>query len=224
MKLIILHGDNFPKSYERLTKFIDVAKERGWGIDRVNDKEKEFKEFVSRTDLFFKERLLIVEDINLLSESDINYLNKKGDVISATLIIYSKNTINKTRQKKFKNVSKIEEFKLPKLIWNFLDSLWPGNAKNSLLLLTEVVKTEPIELVFALTARQFRDLFWVRVDPATTQFPPWRAGKLKRQAQKYDEKLLKNIISELAKADIEAKTSSANTKDSLDFLIASKLE
>ena len=59
MKIIVLHGDYTTKLYERLTKFIEAAKKRGWEI--VNDE-------ISQTpSLFNIERLTIVRKYNLIS-------------------------------------------------------------------------------------------------------------------------------------------------------------
>ena len=133
--------------------------------------------------------------------------------------------------KQLPKIDKVEEFKLPKLIWSFLDSCFPGNAKNALLLLHEIIKNEPVEFVFSLLAKHLRDLYWVKVDSPPGQrpsgpvaYPSWRVEKLKRQSHKFSEGSLEDLINSLAQADIKAKTSQGELIDLLDFIIATKLE
>lgn len=206
MKIIALHGDHTTKSYERLSKFISEAKKRGWEISDYDS------ETVRNQSLFAAERFVILRDYKTLNKKDISKLNK----YPGTLVIYNEGNIPQTFLKTLTN-AKIEEFKLPKIIWNFLDNI-------SIRLFHEVIKTEPVEFVFALLAKRFRDLYWVQVSPETLSRQSWQLGKLKRQTQKYSPEKLKEIINKLAKIDIEVKTSKANLISSLDFLFLTKLE
>ena len=72
-----------------------------------------------------------------------------------------------------------------------------------------------------MIARRFRDLYWAKVgDP---KMSPWQLSKLKRQAEKYTERQLKEIIADLSKIDVDAKTGKATLKDSLDLLFMKRL-
>lgn len=206
MKLIILHGDYVIKSYERLSKFISEAKKRGWEISDYDN------ETVCNQSLFAAERFVILRDYKTLNKKDISKLNK----YPGTLVIYNEGNIPQTFLKTLTN-PKIEEFKLPKIIWNFLDNF-------SIRLFHEAIKTEPVEFVFSLLAKRFRDLYWVKIDPNSIPYPSWRVGKLKSQSLKFKEETIKEIINRLAKIDIEVKTSKANLISSLDLLIIKHLE
>jgi DNA polymerase III delta subunit len=169
--------------------------------------------------------------MKLINKKDGEWLKKNKNAVEANVVIYHKGVVTKTALKILPKPDKIEEFKLPKLIWNFLDSFYPGNAKNCLNLLHEIVKKEPIELVFFLLVKQVRDVYWARVGSPPGQrpsgpvaYPPWRVAKLKKQALKFDENVLKKVINDFANADIKSKTSKAKLIDSLDFIIATKLE
>ena len=118
----------------------------------------------------------------------------------------------------------IEEFQLTRYLWKLLDSIAFRNSKETIKLLHIVLKTEPVEFVFSLIAKQVRDLYWVTIDDSSLPYPNWRVGKLKKQASKFTKEQLKNIIHDLAELDIKAKTSKANLADSLDFLLVSHLE
>ena len=224
MKIIVLHGDHTEKSYERLQKFIAEAKKRKWEIRKLSGKSSDpISEQLANTSLFSEPLFVVLEDPARTRKNDIEWISENADSIDATLIIYHRGTLRKTLLKNFP-IEKTEEYKLPKLIWNLLDSFFPGNGKNFLVLLHEVIKNEAIEFVFSLLAKQVRDMHWVKHDPDTIPYPSWRVGKLKRQAMRFPDGLLKEIILDLAEIDIKVKTSKDKLIDLLDFLVISKLE
>ena len=206
MKIIVLHGDYTTKLYERLTKFIEAAKKRGWEI--VNDE-------ISQTpSLFNIERLIIVRKYNLLfSRKDIPNILK----IPGTLVIYNEGVVPQTFLKEFPKETKIEEFKLPKIIWSFLDNI-------SVKLLHEVIKTEPVEFVFSVLAKRFRDLYWVKTEQRTMNYASWQISKLQKQAQKYTTREVVQVINKFAEIDIKVKTSKADLISELDLLLIKSLE
>ncbi|KKQ52696.1 hypothetical protein A2865_00125 [Candidatus Woesebacteria bacterium RIFCSPHIGHO2_01_FULL_39_17] len=223
MKIIVLHGDNTLESYERLLTFIKEAKKRGWDVKRITS-ARSIPEALVVDSLFEKEKLVVVENITFLGAVVRKFMKLKADKLDTTLIIYHPGTITETFINSLPKVDKVEEFKLPKLIWSFLDSFYPRNARNSLLLLHEIVKTQPLEFVFSLLAKQVRDLYWIKVDSKSMTYPEWRIVKLKVQANKFTNLQLTNLISLLAEADVRSKTSQGNLSDLLDFIIATKLE
>ena len=125
MKIIVLHGENSLKSYERLQVFINVAKKRGLEVERISDKKSNVSEFLSKTSLFAQERFFVLDDISLLTKKDGEWLKRKNKDLSGTLIIYHNAIVSKTFLKSIPEPDKIEEFKLTKTIWSFLESFYP---------------------------------------------------------------------------------------------------
>ncbi len=225
MKTILLHGDYTQASYERLQKFIKVAKKRGWEIQRINsNKSLSPPEALTSAALFASNRLFVLEDVRSIKKQELEWLAKKSVKIEGNLVIYHGGFLPQTILKSLPKDTKIEEFKLPRLIFAFLDSFFPKNNKKALNLFHQVSEKEPVEFIFALLSRHLRDLYWVKVDAEGLNYPSWRISKLKKQAKFFSESLLKEVILDLAEADIKAKTSKASLKDSLDFLIITKLE
>lgn len=212
MKVIVLHGDNSEASYERLIKFVDTAKKRNWEI--VTD------EFPNTPSLFGNERLIIYRDFSLLSKKDINNFDR----FDGTLVVYHEGVLPQAFLKLMPADFKMEKFELPKILFIFLESFCPGNSTKCLKLLHGLTETEAVELVFFMLSRHLRDLYWVTVDPKTSQFPSWRLSKLKFQAEKFGIDMLKQIIGRLSDIDIEVKTSKADLLTSLDLLIVKQLE
>jgi hypothetical protein len=212
MKIIVLHGDDSAKSYERLMKFVDAAKKRNWEI--VND------EFPNTPSLFGIDRLIIYRDFSLLSKKDI----KNFDKFDGTLVVYHNGVLPQTFLKLMPSDFKMEKFELPKILFTFLESFYPGNSARCLELLHDLIKTQVVELVFFMLARHLKELYLVGIDSQTSLYPPWKLSKLKSQVEKLGVEKLKKIIDELSDIDIEVKTSKADLLTSLDLLIVKQLE
>lgn len=225
MKIIVLHGDYTKKSYEMFHRLLNKARTQGLEIIRIDENSNlSLPEQLVSQSLFEKEKLFVIENPLKISLSDFNWLKGKHKDINKTLIIYYSGYLHKKILNSFPKIVKIYEFKLPRLIWKFLESLYPGNSKSCLKLLNNVLINEPKEFVFFLLAKQLRDLYWVSIDEKSLNYPAWRISKLKRQSMMYKDSQLKSLIKNLAEIDVKSKTSKADLKDSLDFLIATHLE
>jgi DNA polymerase III delta subunit len=212
MKIIVLHGEDSLKSFDRLTKFIESAKNRGWEV--ITD------EFPNTPSLFGNDRLIIYRDYKLLSKNDI----KNFDKFDGTLVIYHDDNLTVTFLKTLPKDTKIEEFKLPVILWNFLDGLYPGNSERSIKVFHQIIERDAPEFVITLIARLFRDLYWVKVDVATLPYPSWRVGKLKSQAFHFTNSLLTDLLNNLSDIDIKVKTSKADLVSELDLMIIKQLK
>jgi len=225
MKVILLHGDHSLDSYNRLQKLIQVAKERSWEIIKIGAKDNfSLPEKLTTSNLFEKERFYVVENLTKIKKADLEWFKKNIKRLSGTTIIYHSSTITNNLLKLIPKASKTEEYKLPKLIFKFLESFWPGNSRNSIKLLHEVVENEAPEFVFNLLSRHLRDLYWVILDKDSMSYPGWRISKLTQQAKRFPNGKITELIKTFAEIDIKVKTSKANIIDSLDFIIASELE
>lgn len=223
MKITVLHGDYIVKSRDRLITIINGVKKRGWEVIRVDEK-KSLSESLVSSSLFGKESLYVSESPGKFTPTDLSWLKQNSSEMDLNFLIWHKNKIGVKVKNTLPKDAKIEEFKLPQRIWSLLDSIYPGNAKISLNLLHEVSQESPLEFVFALMARQMRDLYWVSNDPDSLNYPSWRKSKLKNQADRFSTRRLKRIISLMSQADIDSKTGVATLSTSLDLILAAQLE
>lgn len=223
MKLIIIHGDDSFKSYKAYMDLLRKLRKDKKHIVRLA-KNDSLENLLRSKTLFETQRFVIIDDPYSVNDKSLKWLKENKDSLNDTLIIYYNKNIKKTFLKKLPKPDKIMSFDVPKLIWSFFESFYPGNTTNCLKLFNEVAKNEPPEFIFALFARHLRDLFWSGQENSHKQYPSWRLKKLKNQARKFENGSIKHLIKELAEIDIKTKTSGANVKDELDFLIMSKLE
>lgn len=133
-----------------------------------------------------------------------NYLAGKKkidiDITEQNIIFYESKEIGKAILNEFKN-PKVQEFKVPILIWKLCDSLKPTNGKIILNLFWETLKTTDVEFIFAMIVRQFR----LMLNPVG--LPPWQASKISAQAKIFGEESLKDKYRGLLEIDFENKTS-----------------
>lgn len=225
MNIVVLHGDHIEKSYFRLARFKEVAVKRGWEIFILNTSSRESlsQVLVSRS-LFAKSKFVVLEDPPLLSKKELGFLKKRHEEIEGTLIFYNQGILSKTFLDVLPRGAKVEEYKLPKLIFSFFESFYPGNTKKCVGLFHELIENEPLEFIFALLGRYIRDLYWVKKDRDGLKYPSWRIRKLESQSAKFSGDLLRRIISDLAEADVKSKTSNIALELSLDLIIAKHLE
>lgn len=139
MQTIVLHGNDTTKSYERLTKFISVAKRRGWDI--VNDKVED------TPSLFGTEKLIIIRDYKTIGKKELALITK----IPGTLVIYNTSKIPAPTLKTLK-ADTVELFELPELLWKFLDNMTVSGFH-------ELLKTQAPEYLMAMISWKLKQKY-----------------------------------------------------------------
>src|SRR3989344_6897112 len=205
MKVVLIHGDNVAESRNRFQKIINGVKKKGWETVRLNaDDRFSLKERLTSNSLFDQNILFYFEKAYKVPVSELKWLDTNIDKVEGSLLFYSEKKLPQTFIKSLPKKTSVETFELPKIIFNFLDNLYPGNSKKALSLFEEVIRTENMEFVVALMARQIRDLYWVITNSDSMSYPSWILSKLAFQARKYTKEKLKGIIGELAEIDIKS--------------------
>jgi len=222
MSIIILHGDHFTKAYEKLHLLIKDAKGKGLEINRMSAGDGVLEKLTSNS-LFSTRAIFLIEKIKQASKKDLKWIKKNLNKIEAEIIIYEPSKLSKTIINSFPK-ARVVEFKLPTNIWKFLDAFYPGNSRNVLILLHEIVENDAPEMVVGLLNWRLSDIYIFLKNPKMISYDTWRLRKLENQAEKYDEAKVIKILDLLAKADFEAKLGKTNILTSLDLIIASELE
>ncbi len=224
MKTFLIHGEDNIKSYQRFLKFVDEAKKRSWEVIYLDDSTLTLPENISSTGLFQTERFFVHRDFKKLTKKDLDWIYTNSRDYPGNLVLYADTEVPKTSLSKLPKDIKLEDFKVDKTIWKLLDSFYPGNSKNFITLMHKTAETEAIELVFGLMAKTVKELYWVKSDPGSLDYPDWRIGKLKAQSNKFSKEQLINIISDLSEADTKSKTSNSDLISLLDFIVISNLQ
>jgi len=226
MKIFLLHGDDFLKAKERLNSLVKEAKKKGFSVLTITLEGKlSLAEQLSAKSLFEKETMYIVETANKIPLSDLKWLVANSETLSGTLFVYNQGFVGARLKSLLPKSVKEEEFKLPPLIFSFLNSFFPGNSFKSIQLLHTLNSSEPMEKIVHFLGRHLRDLYWVSRDPSALPYKEdWRVLRTLSQAKKFQKGELEATIGDLAEADVASKTSDVPTLGLLDQIIATRLE
>ncbi len=224
MQLLILHGDDILSSYKRLKNIVLLAKKKKMSIIKIGESPQNLKETLTFRNLFGEKSLFIIDHINAVNTSFIRWLKKTYKKLDIDLIIYHQGILDQNFIQNFSIPKKIEQYKLPKLIWLFLESIYPGNSSFSLKILHQVSKTLSEEYIFSLLAKHLFDLYQVKVDSHNSNFPIWKKNKLSRQLSRFDMISFSNFVSSISELDIRYKTSQIDLLENLEFTILKTLK
>ena len=227
--MMILHGENNLLSRQKLNQEIDNFKLKTQGeilrYDGQNINLIDLKQSLESPSLLNDNYLIVLE--NLFSgrtskekQKIIDYLKKS---LPKNLIIWEGKKIDGRILISFKGQNL--RFDLDPVIFRFLDSLTPGNTKNSLSLLHQCLTQDSPEIILFMLQRQIK-YFIIAVDlgqKGLTMMDSWRAQKLSQQAKKFTLVRLMKIYRQLLKIEAEQKTGRTpfNLASQLDLLIAS---
>ena len=119
-------------------------------------------------------------------------------------------------------------FKLPSVLFTFLENIKPSNASYQIGLFHKTLSTLNAELIFSMIVRQFRLLLSVSPDgkdeiEEVKKLASWQKGKLKRQARSFPQEKLLTSYQKLFTIDLEQKTggSSLSLDRAIDFFLLS---
>lgn len=195
--LHLLHGDHLEISRRRLNELkVAVSGRELRQLDgRILD-ETALVQAVTSDSLFSGQITVIIENLFGRLGRKTKLIEKLAQtIVSASgqtdIIIWEDREVGTTVVKNLGPKAKIEVFKFPVVIFQFLDSLKPGGFKQSLDLFTQVLESDPPELVFVMLVKRVRQLVMLAdgVKPADLQ--SWQAGRLTTQARAFNiEKLL----------------------------------
>ena len=157
------------------------------------------------------------------ADSIIEYLLENHN--AGNIVLWEEKEIPGTTLKRFTN-AKVEMFRIPQLVFTFLDSLAPGAGPRLVTMLGKTLATSEIELVFYLLVRQFRLLLAMTNDQSALideakRLAPWQKSKLKQQAFRFTQEALIEKYNKLYAIEVGQKTGalSAPLRISIDFFL-----
>jgi hypothetical protein len=223
MKTIVIHGDHSDKISQRVTNLIAQGKKRKMQIFRYAAGEDPVSERISSVSLFGNQ-LHVIEKTGKLSSADTGWLSNNLSRIDGQAVFYNEGYLPPKVLKIFPKSARVETYKLPRAIFNLLDSFYPKNQKRIVQLTEELKKKEAAEFVLALLARRLKDLYVIISEPSLIKLEGWRRQKYMNQAKMFTTLKLKSLIKKLSVADITSKSSKESLWDLLDQLILTQLE
>lgn len=216
--LTILHGDDSVRIHTRALELTTSATTRGILIERPEAKSlsvSSLEALVGTDQLFSSEKLIWIDRLYALPKSSqkdalIAWITDRAttNTTDTTQILLTEDKVlTPTQLKKFTS-AKIELFKLPQIVFSFIESIGSITPARAVTQFHEVLKTQEAEFVFAMMVRQFRMLLMYVAD-GIYDGPPFSRGKIINQAKKFTQTQLLQIHKRLLAIDLGQKTSSS---------------
>lgn len=169
--------------------------------------------------LFYSKRLVVVENFFQV-RAKINPALIHPQVILVILERTKKRKVDLSLQgTSFKEIT----FKLEKLIFRFLDNLYPANFKVALPLLAKILPNHDPALVFYQILAHFRRLMLAKGDGwgqgKVENLADWQIEKYQRLAAKFSQQKLEKAYKALFELEVGFKTGKADLADNLPQVI-----
>ncbi len=226
MKVTLVHGEDSIASRNRLNKIIETLKKRDWDLVELKPKSTELlsQRVSTSNSLFSVKTLYLLYDFNSLKPQDIESLSNLPKSLDSNLLFWQDGVASSKLINNLPKNSNIEVFEIPKTIFIFLDSFYPGNANVCLKFMHQTIETQPVEMVFAVFAKYLRDLYWSTIPNSDLNLPAWRLTKLRKLAARFDQEKLKNYLMEISDIDVNSKMGGGQMMTLLDLFIVRALE
>lgn len=208
--MIILHGEHTVASRNRLQELLDAARAAGTRIVRLSGNSLDratLETKLGNLSLFGQEQLIVIEQLlsgrtSNKKKAAIEYL---AEINPEEVILWEDKALGKRALKPFAN-AQAEEFKLSKVLFNWLDSFGTKPKPTQLKLLHQVLEQEDAYFVFIMLARQLRLLIQI-ADSGTAKGHPYTIKKAKSQTRNFSLEQLLALHAKLLEIDYRQKTS-----------------
>lgn len=206
----LLHGDDQVLSRKRLREIVEESKEKGEEVVFLQGTKVTFSQIKSALEsqsLFGGEKVLILE--NFLGSGRGK---EKEKILPFLLEGKFQNDLIIWEEKEIKGLFKgfdVETFKLPPLIFKFLDSLKPGENRESLRILDDLLKRAEGEMILSMLIRRLRLLLLAsdQNEEGLSALLPWQKKKMMVQAKFFTKEELLRLYREILEIDFLQKTS-----------------
>ena len=229
--LTIIHGDNQITSRQALVDEIVQAKNAGLEVITLEANKLELgklQQTLSSQSLFGQEKLIIIETLHSLPTSKRKkspielIITTTNQPNSPQIVLWEKRSLTKTMLKKFSQ-AKVQEFKISKKLWYFLDTLVNPQVKlkKQLELFDEACQQEEVHFVYLMIIRQIRLL--IQAKEGHFSGAPFMIAKFKKQATYFSLPKLLKLHQQLFEIEKKQKTSTnlLDLKSELDLFLIS---
>jgi len=224
--ITVFHGDNIVSSRKAFLEALEESKSKGKetiGLDGKKINTTDLVQALEAKSLFGKDKAIFIENLFSLTKSkdkekliEIIKINHEEDVF-----IWEEKELTMTQESGFDKNFFFQTFKLPAIVFTFLDSLSPGKTRENLQGLHRCLAREEPEMIFSMLIRQIRLFILAKEGEDYLTGAPWQKAKTLKQAKLFTSEKLKEIYQELLIIDYQQKTSQLplSLSFSLDLLL-----
>lgn len=221
--ITIIHGDDIASSREY---YISLRAGKEVLVFEGNALDKElFFHALSGADLFGQTPLVCIENFFSQKKIDnelISLVNHKQK--DADIVLWEKKELFKKDLGLLPHAKQIP-FKLPRSIFQFLDSLG-SNPEQTIKLFSQTAENTAVEIIFSMLSKRIRTLLFL-AEPGShaieevEKLADWQKSRLQKQLQHFTKERLLKAQKQLFKIELSTKTGQAvfPLKPSLDYFL-----
>lgn len=213
----ILHGDNSELSYYRLNEI--TGQFQNFETARItarNHDEGDLLNLLYTKNLFFEKKIIVCE--NFLSSGRVKTSLLEDIPEGQIVIFFEEKQISENILARYKKISKIELYKLPSLLFEFLDCVVPG--RENMVKVLEYFKMLPVSVTWHLLRRLQLLIVAKRNFPLeraseliNKRIEDWQWKKILNQADKFEPERLVGVYQGLLKVDFMIKSGSSSLSE-----------
>lgn len=212
--ITLIHGDNIESSRRELMHLKDQAIEKEVRIlDGRSITEANLTQSLESNSLFGTGTLVIIENL-------FGKLGKKQKLIASLsaiivrssaatdMILWEDREVSVTVIKSLGQAVKVQLFKTPISLFQFLDNLGTENSKNSLIFFRKTLETHAPELILTMVVRRMRQCIMLKDHVIPEGLQDWQASRLTSQAKSFTMDKLLSMYQRLLDIECSIKTGS----------------
>lgn len=210
--ITLLHGDYVEASRNELRRLIDAAKitKEVRMIDGTTTDDSALIQALESSSLFGNTSIVVIERLFSKLGRQQKRVTSLSALLSSTqgtdVILWEDKEIGAATVKQLGVGANVRLFKLPVLIFQFLDGIRPGNAKNLITTYQKLIATEAPELVFSMTVKRMRQLIQLNDNVVPLGLASWQASRLTTQAKSFTMDKLLTLYEKLHRIEVSIKS------------------
>lgn len=210
--ITVLHGDHIASSRAELNRLKLQAKDKELRIiDGRSIDPTALIQSLESSSLFGGETCIIIEQLFGKLGRQIKRIAEYCAIIAGAgntsdIILWEDKELSAGVLKQLGSHSQVRLFKLPVLIFQFLDGVRPGNAKPVLSAFTSLMETDPAELVFSMLVKRVRQLLGIAAGSPPAGLAGWQDARLTTQAKSFTMRELISLYEKLGDAEYAVKS------------------
>lgn len=195
--ITLIHGEDIRRSREALLELKQQL--QGKELREINGKtvqDADLVQALSSSSLFGGETVVIIERIFSGLGKKIKRIDELTTLITTQgkdvdIIFWEDKEVGKTVLAGLGNKTAVRVFKLPSIIFQFLDSIAPGNSKTLLTYYDNLIQQEPPDLIHAMLLKRIKQLLILKSGNVLEGQQAWQLTRLTNQSRPFTlERLL----------------------------------
>ncbi len=221
---ILLHGENLLASREELGKIkVNYQGE----IISLSSQEINLEKIIQAVEslpILAEKRLIVLENFFSQSpkkenEAVFDYLIKTDNQLD--IVLWEEKELKSAILKKLPAFWQVKLYKLPAVMFSFLESITPYQKDKAIKLIEQVRKKASDEFIYLMIVRQIRLLLLAK-EKALPALPFWLSKRINFQASQFEKNQLLKLYQKLLVIDIKEKNNltSLNLGEAIDLWLA----